>query len=87
MPKPKTNDQEYNYESAGFNSQLSRGPSGKGITPDLPPGHAKFDNTGVSGSLGDVLQVGRIQIDGVNGAIRIFDDRGNQIGVIGELDA
>lgn len=81
---------EYSYLDAGFDGFLSRsiddltqvnldsqGPQTTQI---------RYDSAGVSGSLGNTLQIGKIRIDGVKGRISVFDDGGNENIRIGELD-
>lgn len=78
------------YTDAGFDGFLSRsiddlsqinldsqGPTSTSI---------RYDSAQVSGMLGDTLQVGKIKIDGVMGRLSIFDDNGNEVGRIGNID-
>ena len=37
-------------------------------------------------SLGDAIKVGNISIDGRNGRISVFDDAGNEVVRIGDID-
>lgn len=63
----------YSYESAGFDSFLSRsidGLSQVNLDSQGPQGTAiRYDDSQVSGMLGDTLQVGRININGASGNI------------------
>lgn len=44
-----------------------------------------FDNQQVSGSLGDILRIGRILLDGKIGRQSIMDERNNEVLRLGEL--
>lgn len=81
---------DYTYTSAGFDGFLMRsidktpqvnlndpGPVSKSIA---------FDRTQASGMLGNILQIGNINLDGVKGRVSIFDSNGNETVRIGELD-
>ena len=81
----------YTYRDAGFNRFLRRSISSnpdavnlksvaRGSTRQL-----NFDNAQISGSLGDVLRVGRITIDGKEGRQSIFDERQNEVLRLGDL--
>lgn len=81
---------DYNYTSAGFDGFLSRSID---KTPQVnlsdqgPVSTAiRYDSAQVSGMLGNVLQIGSINLDGVKGRISIFDSNGNETVRIGELD-
>lgn len=76
-------DEPINYLTAGFTSFFRRSiaDQGNGPTslraassesPDL-----NFDNMNVSGSLGDTINVGLVQIDGKTGRIQIVTEQGD----------
>lgn len=45
----------------------------------------KFDDMQVSGSLGDILRIGRILLDGKLGRESIMDERNNEVLRLGDL--
>lgn len=80
---------------SAYNS-LSELPIGLSPTSATP---TNFDATQVSGSMGGALSVGggsssgsgggssgNIVIDGINGAIKIVDNNGNTVGIVGNLN-
>jgi len=84
-------DSGYTYRDAGFNRFFRRS---IGSNPDAvnlksvmrgASQQLNFDNAQISGSLGDVLKVGRITIDGKQGRQSIFDERSNEILRLGDL--
>lgn len=77
---------EYNYESSGFGPFLTR-PLGseRGIRNSTVK-QVNFDQNQITGSLGDVFRVGKINLDGSNGRISIYDDQDREVVRIGELD-
>lgn len=44
-----------------------------------------FDSQQVSGSLGDILRVGKINLDGKEARISLFDERNSEVLRIGKL--
>lgn len=84
------NPNTYDYTAAGFDKFLSRSVDDAqqqnldagGVTPMAIP----FDRTQSTGSLGNTIRVGNINLDGVTGRISIYDDQGNEVVRIGELD-
>jgi hypothetical protein len=78
------------YIASGFDEFLSRGdtPSLQGALDieNTSNNAVPFDRTQVSGSLGDTLRLGNIFIDGSTGRISIYDDSGNEVVRLGELD-
>lgn len=81
---------DYSYLDAGFDPFLSRSIDNLSQVNLDSQGPATtqiaYDRSGVSGSLGNILQIGKIQIDGVKGRISVYDDSGNENIRIGELD-
>lgn len=86
---------DYNYESAGFDAFMDRsidasGGGQAGGTLDSQNYQSRemnYDAAGSSGSLGDSLQIGNIKLDGVKGRISVYDETGNEVLRLGELDA
>lgn len=86
------------YNQAGYNSFLSKSidvqgqvkPDPSQVTLNTPQQYSNnsvnYDFAEVSGSLGDVVRVGFIRLDGASGRISIEDETGNEIVRIGELD-
>lgn len=85
-------DYDYDYESAGFDSFLTRSIDSQSGNLTLASsediGYSRqvnYDQNQVTGSLGDTLQIGNIQINGVEGRISIFDGDQNEVVRIGSL--
>jgi len=84
-------DSSYTYRDAGFNRFFRRSISSNPDAVNLKSvmrgasQQLNFDNTQISGSLGEVLKVGRITIDGKQGRQSIFDERSNEILRLGDL--
>ncbi len=87
--------EDYNYESAGFDAFMDRsidrsgGGEAGGATLDTQVYQSRennYDAGGSSGSVGDSLQVGNIKIDGVKGRISVYDETGNEVVRLGDLD-
>ena len=80
---------DYTYEDSGFDGFLSRSIDNTSQTnlndPGPPTTAIRYDSAQVSGMLGNTLQIGSINLDGVKGRISIFDGE-NEIIRIGELD-
>lgn len=81
-------DQGYDYSQAGFDGFLSRSiddtsqtslDSGGPITRQV-----SFDRGQVSGAFPDVVRIGNVNIDGINGRISVYDGE-NEVMRIGEL--
>lgn len=89
MASPK----EYTYAAAGFNrffrrsidSQSASTLSEAASFASSSSQEINFDQVQTRGSLGDIIQVGSITIDGTNGKISVFDGS-NEVVRIGELD-
>lgn len=83
--------QPYDYAAAGFNGFLSRRISApnavtlNGLSNDAPLQEVNFDQMTASGSLGDVISVNGIKLDGPNKRIAILDDLGTEVGWIGNI--
>lgn len=80
----------YDYIDAGFDAFLSRSVdsiSQVNLDSTGPVSTAQaYDRGQATGSLGDSIKVGKIQLNGVTGRISVFDDNGNEVVRIGELD-
>lgn len=83
------------YEDSGYNRFLIRSiasNSGSRVLSDMSRARSQvsslnFDNLQVSGSLGDTITVGRIELDGVNGVIDLkARDVDDVVVRVGELD-
>lgn len=81
---------DYNYETAGLDGFLSRSIDNLSqVTLDSPgpvSTAVAYDRAQVTGPLGNVLRIGNINLDGINGRISVFDANGNEVIRIGELD-
>lgn len=84
--------QNYDYTTAGFDPFLTRSIDGFN-TPNLDAlgattssSEVNYDQSQVTGSLGNAIQVGNIRIDGVTGRITIYDQNGNEAIWIGNID-
>lgn len=81
----------YDYTNSGFNGFLSRRirrPNAvtlQGLSNDTPRKEIDFDKTSTSGSLGDVISVTGIKLDGPNRRIAISDELGVEVGWIGNI--
>lgn len=79
----------YDYTAAGFDKFLSRSIDDiqqQNLDSTGPASLAiPFDRTQTSGSLGNIIRVGNISIDGVKGRISIYDGD-NEVVRLGELD-
>lgn len=86
----------YTYTDSGFNSFMQRSiDSGAYFTLSQTASEFRkvnnqqinFDQQQTTGSLGDIIQVGDIDINGRDRRISIYDDgRTNEVGRIGNLD-
>jgi hypothetical protein len=79
---------DYNYNSSGFDDFLSRSIDNLNqANLDAPGPQSRslaYDRAQISGSLGDILRIGNIFLDGVNKRIVLSDAVTNRI-VLGEL--
>lgn len=94
MQNSKGENFGYSYEQAGFDPFLQRSIGGNyvGVLSDIQSAIGgsngiNYDQTQVSGAIGDKIQVGNIVIDGVAGRISVFDTSGVEVVRIGSLDA
>lgn len=84
-------DQPYDYTTAGFDSFLTRSIDSTG-TLNLAQAtvsqtqEINYDQSPASGSLGNILKIGNIQLDGSSGIISILDENGLEAIRIGNLD-
>lgn len=79
-------NQDYDYTTSGFNDFLSRSiDGGIGQAQAAPVRQVNFDQSQISGSLGDHLRIGSIDLDGTTGRISIFDENENEVVRIGDL--
>lgn len=91
MPTPP---QDYDYSDAGFDAFMDRsidasgGGNAGGTLEDqtYQSRETNYDAGGSSGSLGDSLQIGNIKLDGVKGRISVYDETGNEVVRLGDLD-
>jgi hypothetical protein len=80
-------NQYYDYTQAGFDNFLTRSIDNTGSTGTAATSRQlNFDSMQTSGSLGNLLKVGNITLDGIKGQIYATDDAGNIFFIIGELD-
>lgn len=94
---PNRNSGGYTYTNAGFNGFLRRT-----ITSDPTVGtlnqmkrtvsvmnNINFDQMHVSGNMGDMIEVGKVLIDGASGdgLVAGRDDGSNQVWRVGDLEA
>lgn len=82
-----TKTEDYNYETAGFDSFLTRSiDSVQQINLDSPipiNNTLRFDSTQISGALGDTMRLGRIFLNGAQGNI-ILNDGVNDFLLMGD---
>ena len=78
---------EYNYEAAGFNRYMSRNMTSDWSAAPTQSRNLNFDQQQISGALGSILTVGNITIDGIQGALKFYDEDGNLIGIAGKYNA
>lgn len=84
-------NQPYDYNTAGFDKFFVRGGEGfaqQGADANSPVQSTAipFDRGQQSGSLGNIVRFGNVQIDGVKGRISIYDENNREVARIGELD-
>lgn len=82
----------YTYADAGFNGFMSRSLKAVSVAQTLSDGAStssgtilNFDRQQVAASLGNILTLGRVSIDGVAGRIIVSDQNGVQTGWFGDL--
>ena len=82
----------HDYESAGFNGFFRRslGSDPNATTLRRMSGTNKrqlnFDNQQLSGAMGDNLRLGTIRLDGKTGRVSVFDEQGNEVVRLGDMD-
>lgn len=81
---------QFNYLKSGFTSFFKRSIADNGMTGirslrgvRASKTELNLDETNVSGSLGDVINVGLVQIDGKTGRVNITTDQGEVTGYFG----
>lgn len=87
------------YSSVGYNSFLSKSidvqgqmkPDPTQVTLNTPQQYSNnainYDFSQTSGSLGDIISIGSIRLDGSSGKISFIDEFGNEALILGNLDA
>lgn len=81
----------YDYVQSGFNGFLSRRIGSTddvtltGLSNNSSRNEINFDQTTATGSLGSVIGVNGINLDGPNKRIAILDDLGTEVGWIGNI--
>ena len=85
-------NEDNTYTGAGFNRFFRRSigsdPSTTSLRTLPSVGGSRqlnFDNQQISGALGDILRLGRINLDGKIGRLSVLDERGNEVLRLGEL--
>lgn len=84
--------QVHDYETAGFNGFFRRtiGSNPNATTLRAMSGNNQrqlnFDNQQLSGAMGDNLRLGTIRLDGKTGRISVFDEQGNEVIRIGDMN-
>lgn len=83
----QTQQPDYDYSAAGFDDFMSRSiDSGAQGSAPIPVRQVNFDQQQISGSLGDILRIGSIFLDGVTGRISIYDgDTKNEVVRLGKI--
>lgn len=80
----------YDYTQAGLDGFLSRSIDNLvQMTLDSPgpiSTAVRYDSAQLSGPVGNIFRVGNIYLDGVTGRISVYDENGNEVVRIGELD-
>lgn len=82
---------KYTYEDAGYNGFFRRSIGSRSTDNNLSGmgtrmGSINFDSMQVSGSMGDIFTIGKIQLNGRDERISIFNDNGDENTRLGELD-
>lgn len=83
----------HDYESAGFNGFFRRSIGSESAATTLRAlpikvGHRQlnFDDQQVSGSIGDTINFGAVDIEGKMGRIGITDEQGNPVVRLGDVN-
>lgn len=84
-------NKRYTYQDAGFNRFFKRSIGSSPDTVNLqsvsgPNRQLNFDDVQVSGSIGDVLRLGKINLDGKKGNLSFYDDRDEAVATMGFED-
>jgi len=87
-------NKSYTYLDAGFNGffrrTLASDPTQNILNSSAQGGKGSreinLDEEQFEGFMGDVLQVGRVTIDGRRGAVSVFDENKNEVGRLGPYD-
>lgn len=79
---------EYTYRNSGLDDFFTRQIDIGGIADPVIQGGGElnYDNLQTGGSLGTVLQVGSLRLNGIDGRLEILNENGEIIGVVGSLD-
>ena len=82
----------FTYQDAGFNRffrrTLTSNPQAASLRSSggaVSSNQLNFDELQVSGSLGDILKVGRIALDGKIGRLSVADELNNEVLRLGDL--
>lgn len=81
----------YDYTDSGLNGFLSRrirrpdAVTLNGLSNNSPRKEMDFDQMSTSGTLGDIISVNGIKLDGPNRRIAITDELGVEVGWIGNI--
>lgn len=77
---------EYDYTQAGFNDFLTRPLVSLISAPQQSQSRqVNFEQSQITGALGDILTIGNIQLDGVSGQITVSDGENVRV-IVGRLD-
>ena len=82
---------QYSYMDSGLNGFFSRrigrpdAVTLNSLSNSLPRKEMDFDHMSTSGTLGDIISVNGIKLDGPNRRISIMDDLDIEVGRIGNL--
>lgn len=88
--------QRYSYEDAGYNGffrrSIASSPTERtlnmvGINRSHNSREINFDESAASGSIGDNIRAGRVNINGPGGNINIQDTEGVEVTRIGDMEA
>lgn len=86
-----TREEPYDYTNAGFDKFFTRsvdvfGAQSADASSPVYSTAIPFDRGQQSGSFGNIVRFGNVQIDGVKGRISIYDENNREVARIGELD-
>lgn len=81
-------DEDYNYENAGFSGYLTRSlVDASGTAQSFQARQLNFEQSQISGALGDTLKIGRIFINGAEGNIIVNDGENDRVLIGFDADA